>query len=328
MSMCTTVPLLLAILLFPAAAPNEKSKEQPKTQRQQAFELLDKNESGQIEVEEFAAGVIGKASENKRTEFKTWDLNGDGSLDFEEFRKRGNQPPKPLDPKNFIRRDTNHDGVLSVKEFTGNRRGGERERGRRTFVRYDADGNGKLSFQELEARGEGVVLDAQRKLKLRDGDGDGKLSRDEFLFDVPLKGSERGGRQFALFDFDADESLSFEEFRLTPVAAPDAETLFAGRDRDDDARLEPNELALFMPPRQAQGARRSFRQFDVDADGFLSLEEYKDREQELKRRRESPDAWTTEQWLTAAVVSADVLVLLYLAFRIGRWRRRRRAAAA
>jgi Ca2+-binding EF-hand superfamily protein len=215
-----------------------------------------------------------------------------------------------------------------LEEFLGERTGDDWKRGRVNFFTFDAECDSSLTLQEFAARGKGVVPSARQLFLGRDFDDNGRLSLEEFLFgqDAPQARAASTAR-LRLFDYDADGSLSFEEFQLLPMAQPDRETRFRGRDKNQDGRLSPQELALFhSSAREAAWVQASLPQFDADGDGSLSLEEFETRATELQSPAKTPDAPVAaarSRVGPTAIGLAGVIyaALLYAAFRFGRSRR-------
>jgi Ca2+-binding EF-hand superfamily protein len=116
--------------------------------------------------------------------------------------------------------------------------GGQRGEGRMqamTFADLDTDGDGLFTPADIEGR-------ADARFSALDADGDGSVSRDEFLAHSAARASERAGDMFDRLDADGDGVLS----------------------RDAIA-------ALGGP---GQGVERMISRFDADGDGALSAEEF------------------------------------------------------
>ena len=290
--------------------------------RQRIFELIDRNRDNKLQVGEYVAGSIGKAAENKRSEFSAWDSDGDDFLSFDEFRRRGVVPEKrKADPvKDFKRKDRNVDRQLDLKEFLGERKGESVRSGRLLFFRMDTDEDRRLTLDEFQNPRDNDQLSGTAFFRQRDTDDDGRLSLSEFLSGRNNEpGRTRAGDQFRLFDFEGDGSLSFSEFSLMPQAKPDLGTQFRGRDIDRDEKLSPTELSLFQSPQVARSTRRSFGRFDTNKDGGLNLEEFKARQTALDEQRVARNSLSSEEWLTYCIILVDVILALYGIFWFSRW---------
>jgi hypothetical protein len=111
-----------------------------------------------------------------RERFDSIDENGDGSIDAAEAAAWHDLV--------FAAMDENDDGALTLEEFMALRMGGgagmnslrqqaRQEQKAARFPEMDADGDGILSRQEFMSGGESHLLAA-------DGDGDGLVSFEEF----------------------------------------------------------------------------------------------------------------------------------------------------
>jgi Ca2+-binding EF-hand superfamily protein len=146
------------------ASPTSAQEKAPigKSAQQNVFDLLDKNGDKKLQVEEFVAGALSRAAENKRDQFKRWDFDHDGSLSSEEFRKQGNTKPGKFNPEwEFHRRDTSADGVLSFAEFVAERED-EAQSLKQRFAAIDTDQDGKVTLLEYKSRHAAWQRDRQR----------------------------------------------------------------------------------------------------------------------------------------------------------------------
>lgn len=170
------------------------------------FGKLDANRDGRLSRDEY------RADYHRRNSFEALDADSDGGLSTEELAK--------LDRYTTRSYDADGDGTVDASEFQAGRRE-EMKQARRQNVeqklaslegdeldrmveKFDADGDGKVTADEVlagrrEARnqsrterskelfaslaGEGEALDVadQKAYGVYDADGDGKVSRDEFL---------------------------------------------------------------------------------------------------------------------------------------------------
>lgn len=322
---CLSCAGLLLVLRGDAALAADDAS-QPIPPRERAFKNADKNDDGRVDAGEYVGGSLGRAAAAKREEFDLWDLNDDGSLNLEEFKKRGNQPKKRRDPEEDFRKwDKDEDEKLTYAEYVDGRAPYWRKNAQRTFFKMDRDGDDVVTFEESEARYDDEPQTARQQFRVRDADRDGVLSEEEFLtFDKTEEKQKRGRVNFRRFDIDEDGGLAFEEFALTPGRKPDVETMFRGLDRDDDMKLTVEELVRLFSGGQVRRARRTFGEYDADADGFLSLSEYKAREDALaSARRKRWWSAVLDKWGVPSLLIVDGLVVLFIGVSVRKRRRRR-----
>jgi Ca2+-binding EF-hand superfamily protein len=305
--------------------PNDKKVVTPsKTPQEVAFEAMDKDKSETLNIDEFLAGSIGKAADNKRGDFRAWDIDHDNELTFDELKKRGQIPgSQPYDPRrDFKHRDRNLDGQLSLEEALAGKTGDAVQRSHMGFFVRDRDENQHLSYEEFVAQPPFDGLSPNWLFRQRDFDGNRRLTLEEYLFDRKGDNLESARNQFLLFDYNADHVLNYDEFELMPLAKPSLEIQFRGRDKDRNGKLSPKELVLFLPT-EAAAQQRNIRPFDKDGDGELNLEEYRERaELGLSRQRER--MWALrEMWLTVGLITLDICAIFLGTFLIGRWWNRR-----
>lgn len=320
--------LLSSVPCF-SAEPAKKEKQPKKTQRELVFERMDTDHDGLMDISEYLAGSIGKVADTKDKEFTKWDFDKDRRLTFEEFRKRGFVPSKNHKPNHkleFKRRDRNRDQKLSLQEFMLKVPQDALRWRRMLFFRSDLNEDLSLTFEEYIDRGAGRLLSPQFLFFQRDFNDDEALSAEEFLFGIkPPERIQQAQTLFALHDYNSDGVLSFKEYRVTPFARPDLQAHFAGRDQDDNNKLDVRELTLFYPPRASNWMSKSFRQFDTNNDQFLDWEEYQARDLELKRRHKLANSWSMEEWFTGSILIVDGLLVFAFVFWLGK--RRQKASA-
>ncbi|WP_339733637.1 hypothetical protein [uncultured Gimesia sp.] len=303
------------------AAPAKKEKQPKKTQRELVFERMDTDHDGLMDISEYLAGSIGKVADAKDKEFTKWDLDNDRRLTFEEFRKRGFVPSKNHKPNHeleFKRRDRNRDQKLSLQEYLLKVPQDALRWRRMSFFRSDLNEDLSLTFEEYVDRGVGRLLSPQFLFFQRDFNDDEALSAEELIFGIKNPEQiKRAQSLFALHDYNSDGVLSFKEYRVTPYARPDLQAHFAGRDQDDNNKLDVRELTLFYPPRASNWMSKNFRQFDTNHDQFLDWEEYQARDLKLKRRHKLANSWSREEWFTASILLVDCLLVLAFVFWLG-----------
>jgi Ca2+-binding EF-hand superfamily protein len=142
--------------------------------------------------------------------FARLDSNSDGRLTPDELasshERHGGNAAKTgsaratFGQKRFDKLDTNHDGVISKDEFLA-------EAAAR-FAQFDTAGNGKVTAAEIEGAPktqDRAVRIADRFVKRMDTNGDGVVTRDEFVAAAKAR--------FARLDKNADGYLDADEMR-------------------------------------------------------------------------------------------------------------------
>jgi len=171
-------------------------------------------------------------------------------IGFSQEPERGGESPhkgKRAPGKHFDgfikHHDRDQDGKVSPAEFAEGERAGrlsEEARGK-IFARLDKDSDGFITGKELRVRERGMP---KPFLKKADRDGDGRISREEFLANPVFKraGDERLNKMFDRMDQNQDGFL-------------DQKDREAGRDKR-------------RPPRGNQ------RELDLDQNGTIDFEEF------------------------------------------------------
>ena len=272
------------------------------------FKALDTDQDGKLSVEEFSA--LGGETERPRLarDFRVLDLDRDGRLIFEEFLNtpgvvpaaaRG-RLPDPL--TELVERwmskiqsewkgwDKNADGELSREEFAGSglarlvpglesakfddwnrdkKKGVSRDDCRRLLDA--AFGVRRLKGEPLRFES-GIVVNAMLFGEI-DRDHSDQLEHDEFVssgFDGALAED-----RFRDTDADHDGIISFAEWTQFQFRWIDSLSEFLRIDADLDGRIDEAEFLKAAVHWQKDMARHVFPGFDMDRDGFLSLEEYR-----------------------------------------------------
>jgi Ca2+-binding EF-hand superfamily protein len=175
------------------------------------------------------------------------------------------QAPQPINfVELFLQLDTNNDTVIDLDEVP--------ESGRAAYKKLlelgDTDKNGRLEVAELRALGEKVRRSGlipnftpQQRFQLLDKNGDGKVTREEFLGAAEV---------FDRLDTDKDGVLTLDEFSKAPPGAGFGgaggfQALLRERlksmDKDGDGKVTREEF---------QGQPELFDRLDVNKDGVLS----------------------------------------------------------
>lgn len=147
--------------------------------------------------------------------------------------------PAPRCVENFRAFDDDGDGHVGMDEFTS--RPHFRADPAGVFRARDGDGDGKLTEREFCSdfrRGPGPAAGQGDGMGPRAGQGPGWGRR---RLQQPLRGAPCE-RHFAGFDADGDGKVTRDEFLAWPHPRGDAETIFGERDRDHDGVITQSEL--------------------------------------------------------------------------------------
>jgi Ca2+-binding EF-hand superfamily protein len=130
--------------------------------------------------------------------------------------------------------DDNQDGTVTIDEFN--------ESAKARFKRMDMDGNGQVTDQEFEQYVQSRRADhRQRYVSRIDRNGDGKVSKEEFI----AHNTQMAERKFSYMDKDSDGLVSSDEF--------------------DTARMKKYG--------RRPGGKRIFEHIDGDGNGTLTQQE-------------------------------------------------------
>jgi len=247
----------------------------------------DTDDDGRISWEEFH-GDRGNGDRGtlfyglSRYFFRRYDRNGDGTLSPGEFDfvfdMQKSPPPPPEDLAECERPDP---GAVTFEKFIAGAPQAQRSPREWQFYEHDFDGDRLLSQEELAIYDPARVSPHVQRFRLLDVNRDGALSQTEYVepADSTREGEaktafEKSARiEFAMFDRDADEKLTFEEFGFTPQLNLAPAPYFRRLDADHDGRLSVREFLAPSSAAEQITRRMTFYNWDADNDQQLSLYE-------------------------------------------------------
>ncbi len=283
-------------LALPGTVPLEKRSHIPDPVSEAVTALLDElkekwadwdlNSNGALDPVEFTASQMSKSIPGlEDSEFAIWDQDGNKRISRDEV----------------VRVISNAGGITAADEFILRKPNGVLFWSM-LFTYLDANNDGFLSAADLQQRNYLGAAAAEEKVKLLDQNEDQKLSNEEsrpiieidvlgqFLsMDLNLNGqldhdewikgtpewrSNIAEPTFLAFDADANQQLSFAEYRWTPVANPLAAWHDLRIDADGNGTLEPGEFAWPASPVLRWLSAQLFQKYDRDQDGHLDTGEF------------------------------------------------------
>jgi Ca2+-binding EF-hand superfamily protein len=302
--------VMLATGWLLAAGGTVPAADDPHSETRQAvadkFKSLDADGDGVLNDAELA-GMIGDKPRVERV-LRLFDRNNDHRLNYEEYltvpglvaaQLRG---PFPDPLAKLVQRelagmdekwagwDKNGDKVLSRDEFQAS------PLPRRfvgtiftTFKEWDRDRDGSISrddcrqlleiaFGIRRLTGEPTRFESGVEINVMlfgyiDENRDNRLDHDEFLKNSFER--DQAEARFLLTDADHDGVITYSEWSAMADRYIDPIATFLSIDGDFDGRLSKTELLKGTPDWQQSVARHVFPGFDLDRDGFLSLDEYR-----------------------------------------------------
>lgn len=189
---------------------------------------------------------------------------------------------------NFV--DTNNDGVLSPQELEvfadGLHSKKKWEHTRSTLVVLDADNDGQVTHAEIENRvSTSTKSNNTQRFVAADRNGDGLLNESEFhSFVYPAAHhmvlKVESGHQFAKFDIDGNNRISFEEFTGDDEHHEDfsheaAKEDYYLHDFDGSGDLDADEFERLLGGRDLlqESINKAISAVDSNGDGHISISE-------------------------------------------------------
>ncbi|WP_417393239.1 EF-hand domain-containing protein [Gimesia sp.] len=262
------------------------------------YELLflrtDKNANGRVSLKEYQGTAKGNVLLQRNAQFKQYDVNADESLTRDEFKYT--HLARPTKSLRFEWKDQNRDQNLDLREIQR----GESARWsafvRRVLVLYDANQDGKLSFAEWEKSPDCIRELGNLLMKLRDLDGDDRISLQEILDGVDPQLVKDLTAHVEIFDLNHDGFLDRDEFPVNTdlfngtslLFREDSQTVFAQLDVDKNGSINRKEFkqrqltkgqqkqawAINRKKQFLEYADQTFDRLDLNKDQKLSLSEF------------------------------------------------------
>lgn len=188
----------------------------------QAFQKLDANKDNVIDKAEYVPPKADKAAQSaSESEFARFDRDENGKLDIAEFIQT---PKSGLSTElRFRWLDTNENGRLELSELTPIYGPKYRQYARVEFWAVSRVGEKDISLEQYKKREAKPARTYQEEFWVRDANDDGALQLTEFaVWDLgPPKPTTK--QLFLIFDVDANEKLTVDEFAAVPGVRPDNE---------------------------------------------------------------------------------------------------------
>ena len=189
-----------------------------------SFRLMKMDRNGFISRETYYQALGQMSAADKATWLHGTDQNHDGKFDYDEFAL-SNHRTDPIEA--FMRLDVDLNGRLTLNELL-TLSADQWPLVNCLFPGFDDDNDGALSLHEYQITPVVNLLADWRSV--RDVDGDGLLSPDEFRFHPGVALASLGAEYFRRFDRDKDHLLSPDEFPFASdlwdihVTSPDDST--------------------------------------------------------------------------------------------------------
>ncbi|MDP6444516.1 MAG: EF-hand domain-containing protein [Pirellulaceae bacterium] len=131
----------------------------------------------------------------------------------------------------------------------------------------------------MGAKGAKGVTPANRRIYVRifarlDADGDGRLSKKEFIENGAYLNKRARTGIFAASDSDKDDVVSSAEYFENRIITDEAKRIVGAMDADQNGRVSAQEFVDRSPVKDKPTAERIFRLLDTDKSGDLVTPEY------------------------------------------------------
>ncbi len=239
------------------------------------FLRWDQNSDQYLQLTEFLKRFSSKTRDVERRRFYEFDLDGDLKVSLKEF----SLPPEKRKPhwrSRFALRDVNTDGRLSHEEYYAPSVGTKWEKdAKAASIKYDRNADGFLSLSEFAWTPNGTT-NPQEHFLLLDSDKNSQVSLTEYLLMCSGQKENVLRSVFLRRDSDADSVLSLEEFSAPLQKLPHTlQSRFAELDTDGDGKVSKEEyVSPHIGGKWEKSATRESVSYDLDQDGFLSLQEF------------------------------------------------------
>ncbi len=245
------------------------------TNTKSRFLRWDQNSDQYLQLAEYLKRFSSKYRDIERRRFYEFDFDGDLKVSLKEFSVLP-EKRKPHWKSKFALRDVNNDGRLSHEEYYAPSVGTKWEKdAKAASIKYDCNADGFLSLKEFAWTPNGTT-NPQEHFSLLDSDKNSQVSLTEYLLLCSGQKENISRSIFLRRDSDADSVLSLKEFSVPLQKLPRTlQSRFAELDRDGDGKVSKKEyVSPHIGGKWEKSATRESVSYDLDQDGFLSLQEF------------------------------------------------------